>query len=192
MKVGRITLSAMVLMGAVALANCGDTDPAAPSHVPDSTATEAGLLGNVLNGLLACNPIPAKTVIKTIGSGGGTINIGPHTLVIPSGALAGNVSIKAVIKAESVNRVSFEPHGLNFRKDVTLTMSYANCGLLNALSVRQIAYVKPNLSILDHLLSFDNILARKVTTKLEHFSDYAVEQFSLADHVVAWAPGTSR
>ena len=109
-----------------------------------------------------------------------------------AGSRASNVSIKATIQRESVNRVRLEPHGLQFKKEVTLTMSYANCGLLNSLSLRQIAYVKPNLSLLEHLLSFDNILARKVTAKLEHFSDYAVEEFSLSDHVIAWGPGASR
>jgi hypothetical protein len=196
MKFGRLTMSALTLMGAVALVNCGDATPSAPASTSDSTNVQAGLLGDLLggvtNGLLACSPIPSATTTKTIGTGGGTINIGPHTLVIPSGALSGNVSIKAVIKRENVNRVHFEPHGLQFRKDVTLTMSYANCGLLSGLALHQIAYVKPNLSLLGHLLSFDNLLQRKVSTRLEHFSDYAIEEFSFSDHVVYWGGGASR
>jgi len=90
-------------------------------------------------------------------------------------------------------RLHFEPDGLQFAKPATLTMSYSHCGLLSSLAVRQIAYVKTNLSLLEHLLSLDNVLTRKVSTKIEHFSDYAVEEYSLSsDHVVYWGGGTSR
>lgn len=191
MKAGRFTLSAMALMGAVVLANCGDSNPAAPVMQSDARV-EAGLLGTATNGLLACSPLASATTSKIIGTGGGTITVGPHTLAIPAGSLSGNVTIKAVLKSESANRVHFEPEGLQFAKGATLTMSYANCGLLSSLAVRQIAYVKPDLSLLNLLLSVDNLLTRKVSAQIQHFSDYAVEEFSLSDHAVYWGGGAER
>jgi hypothetical protein len=192
MKVGRITLSAMALVGAVAAVNCGDYSPSAPTNAPDSAVVAAGLLGNIANGLMSCPALPAATTSKSIGSGGGTVTVGPHTLTIPAGALTTTKTIKAVLKSESAIRVHFEPEGLQFAKPVKLTMSYSHCGLLSSLAIRQIAYVRPNLSLLEHLLSLDNLLTRKVTTNIRHFSDYAVEEYSLSDHVINWGGGATR
>ena len=193
MKVGRFTLSAMLLVGAVAAVNCGDYSPSAPSTTPDSAVVAAGLLGSVTNGLMSCPALPASSTSKTIGTGGGTITVGPHSLVIPAGALAGNVTIKASIQSEKAIRVHFEPDGLKFAKPATLTMSYAHCGLINTLLLRRIDYVSPNLSVLEQLLSVDNLLARRVSAQLQHFSDYAVEEYSMSsDHVVYWGGGMSR
>jgi hypothetical protein len=193
MKFGRITLSAMVLVGAVAAVNCGDYNPSAPSTAPDSAVVAAGLLGGITSGLLSCPALPAASATKSIGTAGGTITVGPHTLVIPAGALSSTTTIKASIKQEKNIRVTFSPDGLQFAKPAVLTMSYAHCGLLSGLKLRRIVYVSPNLStILERLLSLDNIFSRKVTAPIKHFSDYAVEEYSLSDHVVNWGGGTSR
>jgi hypothetical protein len=192
MKVGRITLSAMALVGAVAAVNCGDYSPSAPSNTPDSAVVAAGLLGSLTGGLLSCPSLPAATTSKVIGTGGGTISVGPHTLTIPAGALSASKTIKAVIKSEKAVRVHFEPDGLQFAKPATLTMSYQHCGLLSVLKLRRIVYVKSNLSVLETLLSLDNVLTKKVSTQLQHFSDYAVEEYSFSDHVINWGGGTSR
>jgi hypothetical protein len=192
MNVGRITLSALALAGAAAAINCADYNPAAPSHTPDSAVVASGLIGNVANGLLSCPALPARTTTQSIGSAGGTVSVGPHTLTIPPGALSSTKTIKAVIKSESAVRVHFEPAGLQFAKPAKLTMSYSHCGLLSSLAIRQIVYVKPDLSLLEHLLSLDNLLTRSVSTQIGHFSDYAVEQQSMSDHVIAWGPGAAR
>jgi hypothetical protein len=192
MKVGRLTLSAMSLVGAVAAINCGDFSPSAPSHATDSTMVGAGLLGTTTNGLLSCSTLSASATSKTIGTAGGTITVGPHTLVIPPGALSKNVTIKASIKPEPATRVHFEPDGLQFGKPATLTMSYAHCGLINTLLLRRIVYVAPNLSILETLLSTDDLLNRRVKAQIQHFSDYAVEEYSFSDHAIAWGPGAAK
>ena len=61
-----------------------------------------------------------------------------------------------------------------FERRAYLTMSYANCNLLGSLLPKRIAHTSDLLDILEYLLSFDNVLARKVTAGLEHFSTYAV------------------
>jgi len=39
---------------------------------------------------------------------------------------------------------------------------------------KRIAYTDDNLNILSYLLSLDNLLSKRVTGKVNHFSDYVV------------------
>jgi hypothetical protein len=190
MRRGTLTLSATLLMGSTFLAGCGDTDPTKPSFAPDSAVMSAGLISSLTSSLLSCRALPSARSAKTIGTAGGTIAVGPHTLVIPAGALSRTVTITATIRSESVNRVHFEPSGLQFAKPATLTMSYANCAL--SVLPRRIVYVERDLDIISTLVSLDNVLTRRVSARIEHFSDYAVEEYSFGDHVVAWGPGSGR
>ncbi len=61
-----------------------------------------------------------------------------------------------------------------FKKYTTLTMSYANCGLVNSLLPKQIVYTDDDLVILEVLKSLDLPLDQKVTGRLKHFSEYAI------------------
>jgi len=171
----RMRLFAAVLL--VALAATGlsclpDRSPTAPAVPPPN----ASLLGGLLQatGLLRCTPLPYASTTKTIGPAGGIINVGPHTLIIPPGALLQNVTITAVAPSANVNSVRFTPQGLRFNVSAALTMSYSNCNLLGKLLPKEIAYTDDNLNILSYLISLDNLFAKKVTGKLDHFSRYAV------------------
>jgi hypothetical protein len=124
-------------------------------------------------GLLACSPMPADSATATIDSTGGVIQIGPHTLRIPPGALSTPVTITAVAPSDTVNRIQFQPTGLLFREPVQLTMSYGNCGLLYGL-LPQVAYTTDALQILQILDSWADPFSQTVTAPLRHFSDYAV------------------
>jgi hypothetical protein len=121
--------------------------------------------------LVKCDRMPTATATATIGSHGGVIQVGSHTLDIPPGALRDRVTITAVAPADTVNRIQFQPEGLVFRKPAALTMSYANCGVRGSVAV-QIAYTDDALVILEYLTSLDR--GRKVIGELEHFSNYAV------------------
>ncbi|PYO36115.1 MAG: hypothetical protein DMD71_01275 [Gemmatimonadetes bacterium] len=125
-------------------------------------------------GLLQCTPLPYASTTQVVGPTGGTIQVGPHTLVIPPGALVQNVTITAVAPSATVNSVRFTPQGLHFLAPAALTMSYSNCNLLGKLLPKRIAYTDDNLNILSYLISLDNLLSKKVTGKLDHFSRYAV------------------
>src|SRR5262245_61028217 len=163
-----LALALAVLVGV----SCGtDRMPTAPTTQPEF------LLGELTQrlGLLQCRPLPYAAATKTIGPAGGYIDIGPHRLVIPAGALNAPVTITAEAPVGTVNSVRFEPEGLEFEQSAYLTMSYANCDLLGRLLPKRIAYVTDDLgSILYYLLSLDNIWAKKVTGQLDHFSRYAV------------------
>src|SRR3989441_5860996 len=75
----------VLLVCALALASaCGDRAPTAPQP----SAPQADLIGSLLGatGLLKCSNLPYDSTTQTIGIGGGSPKVGPHTLTIPSGA----------------------------------------------------------------------------------------------------------
>jgi len=125
--------------------------------------------------LLKCSSLPYASQTKTIGPLGGTISAGPHTLVIPPGALSSPTAITMTAPTGlGVNAVKFQPEGLRFTVPAALTMSYANCSLLGKLLPKRIAYTDDNLNIISYLLSLDNLLSKYVTGKVNHFSDYVI------------------
>ena len=163
---------------ALVVAACGEQVPAtAPSTTPAPRGPDASLVGDLLGatGLLKCSQLPADTETATIGPSGGTLTVGPHRLFIPAGALSAPVTITGAIRqGGNVNGVHFEPEGLEFERSAYLTMSYANCNLLGRLAPKRIAYVNNALDILYYLLSIDNLWTKKVTGRIDHFSDYVV------------------
>jgi hypothetical protein len=125
--------------------------------------------------LLKCSDLPFDSETRTIGPAGGTITAGPHTLVIPAGALDRATEITMTAPSgRGVNQVHFEPEGLQFQRSAALTMSYANCNVLGKLLPKRIAYTSSALDIVSYLLSVDNLWTKRVTGRLDHFSDYVV------------------
>lgn len=164
-----------LLAGATwAALSCADPTPLVQNSPGDRL--EASLVGPHVAGIgfLHCAPLAYDSVTRVIGPKGGTIHVGPHKLSIPRRALTGKVSITAVASSDTVNRVRFEPTGLTFLRNASLTMSYANCDLLGLLTPKRIAHVSDALDVLDYLVSVDDPKGRKVTGQLPHFSQYAV------------------
>jgi hypothetical protein len=186
MPKSRLSLIALALSAALVLVSC-DSMPVAPEPTPPPpTATVqsdllGGLLGTVQSLLLECRPMSAASASRVIGPLGGVINVGPHSLVIPPGALSRNTTITAYAPSSRNNRVQFGPHGLRFNKSAYLTMSYANCYGLGMLLPKTIVYTDGGTRILEQLLSLDNIFTKRVTGRLEHFSDYAIAWRSSRD-----------
>jgi hypothetical protein len=180
MKTVRFTMPALLLSAALVFASCKDAVPVAPlAPAADSSVFQADLLGTLTKtvantGLLTCSALPTASARQTIGTGGGVMIIGPHKFTVPAGALRQAVTITAVAPSGTVNRVSFQPEGLVFAKSASLEMSYANCNLLGSVAPKHIAYVTDDLSIRYLLESIDNLLAKKVTGRVDHFSDYAM------------------
>ena len=165
-----------VLLGAASafILGCGD-------HSPIGVASQAptpqnGLIGSLPGptGLLRCPPLSYDSTTQTIGPDGGTIRVGPHSLVIPAGALTSETVITGVVVSGPVIAVRFEPQGLQFQQAADLTMSYANCDGLGALAPKRIAYTTNAFDILYYLVSVDDLLVRQVTGELHHFSEYAI------------------
>jgi hypothetical protein len=154
----------------------GPLGPSAPEQ-SQLLSSGDGLLGtDIGSGLLACKPLPYAITTQTVGSQGGTIVVGPHRLTVPAGALASPVAITAEAPVGPVNSVRLLPEGLHFTpgKPARLTLSYANCPLLGQLLPKRIAYTTDLLKILSYVPSVDDLLAKRVTGSLQHFSRYAV------------------
>lgn len=173
MKTPRLSRSALLGGAALILLSCGDPTPLGVTSGAPRPA--ADLLGSPLpSGLLTCSPLPYASVTQTIGPEGGVLQVGPHTLTVPPGALDTAVSITAVAPSDTVNQVQFQPEGLTFAQPASLTMSYANCNLLGASIPKQIAYTTDALTILEYLLSVDDPSSQTTSGQLQHFSTYAV------------------
>jgi hypothetical protein len=177
MRLTRLFPRAVLTAVAVVAAGCHDAGPL-EVEAPDSQPSAGILGGSGGAGLLSCSALPGDSVTQFVGPEGGELRVGPHTLSIPAGALEGGVAITAVVVPEPVNRVRFAPVGLGFQEPASLTMSYANCGLLATLVPKRIAYVQDNgdgwLEIVELIASVDNLLARRVTGPITHFSSYAI------------------
>jgi hypothetical protein len=137
-------------------------------------------LGETVSGILAsltvfrCETPAFGSVTRTVGSGGGTIYLGKHSLYIPPGALPGPVSITATARGGSEVKLDFQPHGLRFQRPAVLTLSYAHCP---SRPVRPtMVYVTDQLSILERQASLDDKYGRRVVGKLDHFSGYAIAE----------------
>jgi hypothetical protein len=169
---------------ALLVQSCRDAGPVAPPVASIQSSANLDLLGGTLSTLskvgnlvnaLTCSRLPAYSAGALIGKDGGTIQVGPHEVTIPRGALSGPVYITATSPSEKVARVTLQPHGLQFDKPATLTMSYAHCTVVSSLLPKKIAYVQGGtLELINYLPSLDNLLQKEVSAKLDHFSDYVL------------------
>jgi hypothetical protein len=161
-----------LLLTLVAL-SCSDPSPLGPNaRAPRPQRDLVGL--PTPTGLLQCTPLAADSAVQTIGPAGGTLQVGPHVFTVPPGALDSAVTISAVAPSDSVNRIVFQPEGLTFNQPASLTMSYANCGLLGLALPKQIVYTTDALAVLEYVTSVDQPSSQTVTGQIGHFSDYAV------------------
>jgi hypothetical protein len=170
MKAKRFVPVALFGAALFAALSCGDQAPTEPR--PD--ALLFGLLSSPKLSLVTCTPLPYDSVTQTVGPAGGTIQVGAYSLVIPYGALDSAVTITAVAPSDTVNAVRFQPQGLHFNQKASLTMSYANCGILFWVLPQHIAYTTDDLQILDVLPSVPNVWSQTVTGSIRHFSEYAL------------------
>lgn len=175
MSTHRLSRYVAGLLAALLLASCSvdrTVSPAPPNAdlVGDLFDTARKSVGT----LLTCNSLPAARASAVIGREGGVLRIGPHTLTVPRGALREPTLISGYAPSDSVNSVDFEPEGLRFSKNVQITLSYANCGLVASTLPKRVMYVNDDLRILEILASLDNIILKKTTGQTNHFSRYAV------------------
>jgi hypothetical protein len=174
MEMKRILLPAIVAGTVLLAGGCGDGAPPSPTANRDTPQRSVPGWLTSASGLLSCSPLPYDSVTVTIGPSGGSLQVGPQTLVVPAGALAAPTTITAVVPSDSVDVVEFQPVGLQFQQPAQLTMSYANCGLLGSLLPPKIGYVNDLLQLLEYVASAPNPQTLTVTGQVWHFSGYAV------------------
>jgi hypothetical protein len=165
---------AALALGAVlaVMVACSAADDSAGPTPPSELQVGGALLSLGDLHLLACSAQSYAVRTQTVGSAGGTIVVGTHRLVIPAGALASPVQIKAEQLTGKANSVRFSPEGLKFAKSATLSLSYSNCSPL--LLLKRVVYTNERLGILELLPSIDDLRSRTVSAPIRHFSRYAV------------------
>ena len=96
--------------------------------------------------------------------------------MVPQGSLSAPVLISGEAPVDTVVSVRFKPEGLQFNSKAPprLTLDYGACPLVSKLLPRQIVYTDEKLSILELLLSLDDLLRHHVSANVKHFSRYAV------------------
>jgi hypothetical protein len=176
MKATRFFRLALLCGASLAILSCTDHTPSGVTGTAATRAPEASLVSSLVQDLhlLNCSPLPYDSVTQDVGRSGGLIRVGPHSLLIPPGALDHTVSITAVAPSGNVRYVRFQPEGLQFEQPAALTLDYHNCSLISTLLPKQIVYVNDALQILERILSLDNIFSQSVTGQLKHFSGYLV------------------
>lgn len=122
----------------------------------------------------SCKPLKAESASRDIGVEGGGLRIGPHTLIIPAGALLETVRITGQIISDTVNSIRFLPEGLQFLVPATLQMSYKNCKAMD-LTWMKLIYTSDDMSqLLEQVPSLDKKDKDAVAGFINHFSRYAV------------------
>ncbi|HKV50638.1 MAG TPA: hypothetical protein VJO52_05490 [Gemmatimonadaceae bacterium] len=183
-KMRTLVLSAVLIAtSASCFSDMGPTGIATP-EVPKTNASlnlpiltpVLGSVGRLVGTLLQCTPQPFAADTEVVGRAGGVIRMGRHQLVIPAGALASPVRIIGSAPVDHVVSVEFQPEGLQFNPQhlPELTLDYSACPLVPVLLPKRIAYTDEKLNILSYLLSIDNLLQRRVSGRVHHFSRYAV------------------
>ena len=180
LRITRTAARFAAAIGALVLAACTiDVAPTAPSApaVASPVQPASDLLGldASLSGLTLynCPTDGYGSVTEQIGREGGTIQVGPHHLVIPAGALQSTSTITATAPAGNYVKVDFLPEGLRFSRAATLTLSYAHCSGAPPL-LPKVVYLDDLLKILEVLDALHSSRDKSVTAKIRHFSGYAI------------------
>lgn len=161
--------------------SCGRDEgpsPAAPPLLPPTEVANGLLDGGLLEGLLSpvtglleCRTTSAYSGTAVIDASGGTLNIGPHQLIVPPNALSAPTRISATAPSGRYVEVHFQPEGLRFQRPVAVALSYKHCGLVRG-ALLKVVYVSDQRAILEVLPSLADLLNRRVYGKTDHFSGY--------------------
>lgn len=87
------------------------------------SAGERGVAGNQAS----CTAPRTVTGTGVIGPKGGTINFGPHQLIIPRGALSKSIEVTATATTGDILRIDLLPGGLQLNAPAELTIKTGSC-----------------------------------------------------------------
>jgi hypothetical protein len=171
----------LVLLMALGIASCGDQSlqpvpSSSPEAVeisaptPDATTTPEGL-GDLIGGLVRVLLRLVKVVSDTVG---GVLELGPHKLVVPAGALkTPTQTITLIDRGPMDGGVTCEllPHGLQFEREVSLSMSLKGTNVDPNATYTIYWYNENTGRWIDVKATWDPT-TKTVTAKLMHFSRY--------------------
>lgn len=157
------------ILGVVIAAGCSGLPSQPGPREPQVQFSKASALS------IANCPDPGKeNASQKVGPAGGTVQVGPHALVIPAGALSKDVTITAKTGGKKGNAIEFGPAGLRFNTEVFLTIDLSNCTGWGQLKRPLIVYTNDELAILEAERSVVDNQDKTVTGFITHFSQYAV------------------
>ncbi|HEX6749943.1 MAG TPA: hypothetical protein VF092_21805 [Longimicrobium sp.] len=174
----------------LAASACGDSVTS-----NDTLRTPAAPSGGLVDGLLLSvvqRLLPLRqdyTASATIGTGGGTISIpeAGFRITFPAGAVSKSTRITATAVAGSNVAYRFEPHGLVFAKEPTISQDLGLTNVVNALlsTTLQGGYYADDSDLGDGVVSVTetrpatiDLLRLRTTFTIRHFSGYAVTKKS--------------
>jgi hypothetical protein len=151
---------------------CGDT-PVVPKAAPRPAGPAASSLArNTRPVPLPCARRVAETNTVVIGPEGGTLHVGGHRLIVPTGALTKPTLITGTVRDDTTATIVFAPAGLKFKIPATLVMSVWGCE--PTVTDPHIRYIDDEGRSLEELPTLHDRKRREVTAPLFHFSGYQV------------------
>ena len=158
---------------AAAASSCRDSSPLGVELPTPTLAVSKPKQGSGAN-LVQCTPLPFDSVTQVVGPKGGELNVGPHTLDVPRGALSNPVAITAVAPSGTLRWIRFAPDGLVFLQPASLSMNYKKCKTQPSQTPR-IAQVSDSLNVLEYLtVASTDKRTKWLIGDLNHFSNYAI------------------
>ena len=136
-------------------------------YYPGQQRTEAAVDGKFVP--LNCVPKEAAEGSAEIGPVGGTLQIGPHRLVIPAGALDKKVLISGTIPKGRSFDIDLQPHGLQFRIAAGLVLDASSC-----TDVPAIVYIIDQYTVSDPIEATYSEWWKTIAAPIWHFSGYAI------------------
>jgi hypothetical protein len=164
----------------------GQTQSSSPMPFLDHAAPvdrAAPMLG--AHGFAASAPPPLFTCAggsgpvtgaQVIGPAGGTVVFGPHSLIIPAGALSAPTPITAATLHGDTLAVTFGPSGLHFKQPATLVLSYRQCTVQPADTLSIVLVNNKMTEMIQMVPSQDKKSKQSVQGLIEHFSVYAASE----------------
>jgi hypothetical protein len=113
---------------------------------------------------------------KVIGPAGGTVAFGPHSLIIPAGALSAPTPITAATLHGDTLAVTFGPSGLQFKQPATLVLSYKHCTVQPSDTLSIVLVTNQMTEMIQMVPSKDRKLKQAVEGQIQHFSVYAASE----------------
>jgi hypothetical protein len=176
----RIARILLTTTGVLFLLGCeGAIDPSPTPPLAAGAVNTASILAPSPTNLAVCSKAKYDSVSALIGPMGGKLSVGSHKFEVPAVALSKTVRISMVRPADSTASVRFHPEGLQFntRALPKLTLDFSSCKKgrwLDPLPPR-VAYVTERGGLIETLVTLLlDEKNQKVTSKVSHFSRYAV------------------
>jgi len=119
---------------------------------------------------LACNVPSPLSGTALVGPSGGELDIGPHRLIVPPGALITPTEISGTIDSGSTVVIHFEPSGLQFKKPAGLIFDAASCG-----AVPNAVYLDEQGGFLERIQAVFSTWWHTIAAPIDHFSNYAID-----------------